>query len=142
MATALGMIAAGFAFAGSSKIVNTIFPNSGSKDYVEEAKRHNLAMEAYTKDKEAYDKALEELSYQEHLRDKNQKAAENTHNKSIDYIKTYRKELKPPKLEDYLRKFAVHDVHETTTRVNWKVLASIASVVGVVYMYERYKKDD
>lgn len=138
MATVLGMLAAGFAFAGSSKIVNTIFPNERGHDYTEEVKRHNLAIEAYTRDKEAYEKQLSELAYQEHQRDRNQKAAEIEHGKSVESIKTYKKEIKPPRLEDYLTRYAVHDVQKTSTAVNWSLITLTCGVLSGLYIYGTY----
>lgn len=138
MAALLGMVVAGFAFAGSSKLVNALFP--GDKiDHGEEIKRHNLAMEEYTRDREKYNKEMAELAYQEHQRDKNQQSAEIEHGKSVQDINQYSKDWKPPMLEDYLKKYKVNDGESGNSSNNYIVPIAIGSVVIVgVYLYGEY----
>lgn len=66
------MIFAGLAFAGTGRLINEIFPSNKASEMAEESKRHNKAMEEYTRAKEAYQKQLTELNNQRIERDRNQ----------------------------------------------------------------------
>jgi len=145
---AFSMLLAGFAFAGASKVVSKVFPEHSG--YVEEVNRHNLALERFNADKEAYNRELTELRLKEHNRDRNQMKSEQTHNKSLENIDNYsnsrlNKLIKsgPPKLEDYIGSInsdmKKDRLFGTFTNGDIVKLSLITGgIIGGTYVYKHY----
>ena len=140
LAALLGMIVEGFAFAGSSKVVNDLFPED-KVDNGEEIKRHDLAVEEYTRARDKYNKDIEELAYKESQRNENQQSAEIEHSKSVQSINTYTKGLRPPVLDDYLKKFNVYGKNGSSENNRFIIPLAVGSTVIVgVYLYGEHRR--
>ena len=136
MASFVATIFAGFAFAGASKLVNLITPNHAS----EEIKRHNLAMEEYTKARNDFDDKLS-ARRQKMLERKNEISVTDLNvNKNQKYLDEYAKweqnyMQNEPNLKDFLEKYNYHSIQgsEYDNLKKFGAVLGVLSGVGLTY---------